>query len=87
VRAIGRWSLAALTVNIMVGGGIFGLPYKVASLTGRRSPIAFLIAAVGIAVIAACFAEVASGFRESGGPYLYTKVAFGRLLGLLPLSR
>jgi amino acid transporter len=69
-------------VNIMVGSGIFGLPSKVASLTGRQSPIAFLIAAVGIAVIAACFAEVASGFRESGGPYLYTKVAFGRLVGL-----
>jgi len=82
VRAIGRWSLAALMVNIMVGSGIFGLPSKVASLTGRQSPIAFLMAAVGIAVIAACFAEVASRFRESGGPYLYTKVAFGRLVGL-----
>ena len=45
-------------VNIMVGSGIFGLPSKVASLTGRQSPIAFLMAAVGIAVIAACFAEV-----------------------------
>ena len=68
VRAIGRWSLAALMVNIMIGSGIFGLPSKVASLTGRQSPIAFLLAAVGIAVIAACFAEVASRFRESGGP-------------------
>jgi len=82
VRTIGRWSLAALMVNIMVGSGIFGLPSKVASLTGRQSPIAFLIAAAGIAVIAACFGEVASRFRESGGPYLYTKVAFGRLVGL-----
>src|SRR6516164_5209709 len=82
VRAIGRWSLAALMVNIMIGSGIFGLPAKVASLTGKQSPIAFLMAAVGIAVIAACFAEVASRFRESGGPYLYTKVAFGPLVGL-----
>jgi len=69
-------------VNIMIGSGIFGLPSKVASLTGRQSPIAFLIAAAGIAVIAACLGEVASRFRESGGPYLYTKVAFGRLVGL-----
>jgi len=82
VRAIGRWSLAALMVNIIIGSGIFGLPSQVASLTGRQSPIAFLIAAVGIAVIAACFAEVASRFRESGGPYLYTRVAFGRFVGL-----
>jgi amino acid transporter len=69
-------------VNIMIGSGIFGLPSRVASLTGRQSPIAFLIAAAGIAVIAACFAEVASRFKESGGPYLYTKAAFGRLVGL-----
>src|SRR5260370_3863141 len=30
----------------------------------------------------ACFAEVASQFREAGGPYLYARVAFGRLLGI-----
>jgi amino acid transporter len=79
---MGRWSLAALMINIMIGSGIFGLPSKVASLTGRQSPLAFVFAAGGIAVIAACFAEVASRFRESGGPYLYTRVAFGRLVGL-----
>ncbi len=82
VRAIGRWSLAALMVNIIVGSGIFGLPSKVASMTGRQSPIVFLIAAAGVAVIAACFAEVASRFRKSGGAHLYTKVAFGRFVGL-----
>jgi amino acid transporter len=69
-------------INIMIGSGIFGLPSKVALLTGRQSPLAFGIAAGGIAVIAACFAEVASRFRESGGPYLCTRVAFGRLVGL-----
>jgi basic amino acid/polyamine antiporter, APA family len=81
-RAIGRWSLVALMVNIIVGSGIFGLPSKAAALTGRQSPISFLIAAAGIAVIAACFAEVASCFKQSGGPYLYTRVAFGRFVGL-----
>src|SRR5258708_38536851 len=30
----------------------------------------------------ACFAEVASQFREAGGPYLYARAAFGRLVGL-----
>src|SRR5258708_18610343 len=69
-------------LNIIVGSGIFGLPSKVAALAGRQSPVAFLIAAAGIAVIAACLAEVASCFRHSGGPYLYAKVAFGRFVGL-----
>lgn len=82
VRGIGPWSLAALMVNGTIGSGIFGLPSKAAALTGQKSPLAFLIAAAGIAVIAACFAEVASYFRESGGPYLYTKATFGRFAGL-----
>src|SRR5689334_11336126 len=30
----------------------------------------------------ACFAEVASYFTEAGGPYLYARVAFGRLMGI-----
>jgi amino acid transporter len=29
-----------------------------------------------------CFAEVASYFTEAGGPYLYARVAFGRLVGI-----
>jgi amino acid transporter len=37
VRVIGRWSLAALMVNIIIGSGIFGLPSKVASITGRQN--------------------------------------------------
>jgi amino acid transporter len=82
VRAIGRWSLAALMVNIVIGGGIFGLPSTVAGILGGQSPTAYLIAAGGIGVIAACVAEVASRFKQAGGPYLYAKTAFGRFLGL-----
>jgi len=82
LRAIGRWSLAALMVNILIGGGIFGLPSTVAGILGGQSPIAYLIAAAGIGIIAACVAEVASRFQQAGGPYLYAKTAFGRFLGL-----
>jgi APA family basic amino acid/polyamine antiporter len=82
VRAIGRWSLTALMVNFTIGAGIFGLPSAAAGLLGSQSPIAYLIAAAGIGVIAACVAEVASRFGQAGGPYLYAKVSFGRFLGL-----
>jgi amino acid transporter len=41
-----------------------------------------VVAAVGIGVIIACFAEVASRFGDAGGPYLYARVAFGRLAGI-----
>src|SRR5579864_6649514 len=69
-------------VNLVIGGGIFGLPSTVAGILGGQSPIAYLIAAAGIGIIAACVAEVASRFQRAGGPYLYAKTAFGRFLGL-----
>ena len=83
VRAIGRWSLAALAVNSIIGSGIFGLPATVAGLLGKRSVLAVLIAGAAMGVIMACFAEVASQFSEAGGPYLYARAAFGRLMGIL----
>ena len=82
VRAIGRWSMAALTVNCIIGSGIFGLPAVLASLLGRASVMAILLAAVAIGVVMACFAEVASRFANTGGPYLYAQEAFGRFMGI-----
>jgi APA family basic amino acid/polyamine antiporter len=82
IRTIGRWSLVALIINTMIGASIFGLPALIAARLGRWSPIGFLVAFAGIAVIAACMAEVASQFREAGGPYLYARAAFGRFLAI-----
>ena len=82
VRAIGRWSLAALTVNCIIGSGVFGLPSVLASLLGRASVVAVVLAAVAMAIIMGCFAEVASRFANTGGPYLYAQAAFGRFMGI-----
>jgi APA family basic amino acid/polyamine antiporter len=82
VRAIGRWTLAALMVNLIIGGGIFELPSSVAGMLGSQSPIAYLIAAGGMGIIAACIAEVASRFQQASGPYLWARTAFGRFFGL-----
>ena len=82
LRAIGRWSLVALVVNSIIGSGVFGLPSTVAALIGMSSPYAVLAAGAGMSVIMGCFAEVASRFQEAGGPYLYARVAFGRLMGI-----
>jgi amino acid transporter len=82
VRAIGRWSLAALIVNCIIGSGVFGLPSVLASLLGRASIVAVLVGAVAMAIILACFAEVSSRFAQTGGPYLYAQDAFGRFMGI-----
>ena len=83
LRAIGRWSLAALVLNSIIGSSIFGLPATIAGLLGRSSPWAYLLTALGMAALMGCFAEVASQFSTAGGPYLYARTAFGRPAGIL----
>lgn len=82
VRAIGRWSMAALTVNCIIGSGVFGLPSVLAEKVGRASVLAVLLAGAAAGVVMACFAEVASRFTDTGGPYLYAREAFGRFMGI-----
>jgi APA family basic amino acid/polyamine antiporter len=76
VRGIRRWDLVAITINGIIGAGIFGLPAKVFSLIGTYSIIAFVACALVVALIILCFAEVGSRFDETGGPYLYAREAF-----------
>jgi len=76
VRGIRRWDLVALTINGIIGAGIFGLPSKVYALIGTYSLIAFVACALFVALIILCFAEVSSRFEETGGPYLYAREAF-----------
>jgi amino acid transporter len=81
VRAIGRWSLTAAVINGVIGSGIFNLPSELTRLTGAWSPLAALVAGLGVLAIVLCFAEVASRFGEGGGPYLYGREAFGAFVG------
>src|SRR5512143_567987 len=82
VRAIGRWTLAALMLNGVIGSSVFGLPSVIAAKLGAASPWAWLVAALAILVVVACFAEVSSRFGRAGGPYLYGRLAFGRFMGI-----
>ena len=79
-RELGRWDLTAIGINQVIGAAVFAMPAAVAALVGAWSPI--LVALVGLAslLIAATFAEVGSRFDGTGGPYLYTRAAFGRFV-------
>ena len=81
IRGLGRWDLVAITINSIIGAGIFGLPSKVAALIGSYSLLAFILCAFIIAFIVLCFAEVSSRFQSTGGMYLYAKSAFGSVIG------
>src|ERR1041384_6722736 len=76
VRGIRRWDLVAVTINGIIGAGIFGLPAKVYALIGSYSLIAFVVCALVVMLIILCFAEVSSRFEQTGGPFLYAREAF-----------
>ena len=80
-RELGKWDLTAIGVNQVIGSAIFLLPSQVAAQVGSWSPIAFLAIGGASLLVALCFAEVGSRFEGTGGPYLYTRAAFGRFVG------
>ena len=77
VRGMTRWDLAGICINGIIGAGIFGLPAAAAGMLGVSSPIAFVLCAIVVYVLVLCFAEAASHFTETGGPYLYSRAVFG----------
>jgi basic amino acid/polyamine antiporter, APA family len=83
VRAIGVRQLAATIFNYTIGSGIFALPATVAAQLGTTAPLAYLLCAVVMMLVAASFAEAGSRVSASGGPYAYVEAAFGPFLGLV----
>ena len=77
-RELGRWDLTAIGINQVIGAAVFAAPAALAAGVGAWSP--WLVGAVGVAslLIALSFAEVSSRFEATGGPYLFTRAAFGR---------
>jgi APA family basic amino acid/polyamine antiporter len=82
VRGIGRWSLVALVINAVIGGGIFSVPTVAASLVGSGAALAWLIGGVANGFVMACYAEVASRFSVAGGSYIFARAALGRFVGI-----
>ena len=77
-RELGRWDLTAIGINQVIGAGVFAQPAILAAHAGAWSP--WMVAVVGVAsmLVALSFAEAGSRFEGTGGPYLYTRAAFGR---------
>src|SRR5436190_18965726 len=83
VRAIGLKEIVALTINGIIGAGIFALPADAARMLGPVSPIAFAIAGLFTSVIVLCFAELGGRYDRTGGAYLYAHEAFGGVFAFL----
>jgi APA family basic amino acid/polyamine antiporter len=83
IRSLRRWDLVAIVLNGIIGAGIFGLPSRTFALAGDYSLVSFGVCAVCVFLIVLGFAEVASRFSGTGGPYLFARETFGPLTGFL----
>jgi APA family basic amino acid/polyamine antiporter len=81
LRLISRGQIVGLAINDVVGSGIYLLPAAAAALLGGASVWAVVLAGLAAALLVLCFAEASSYFDEPGGAYLYTREAFGPLVG------
>ena len=82
LRVITRWEIVALSINDVIGSGVYLiLPVAAAALLGPASVWAILAAGVAVVLLVLCFAEAGSLFDRAGGAYVYTRAAFGDLVG------
>ncbi len=80
-RVVSRWQVVGLSLNDVIGSGVYLLPAVAAAFLGPASLWAVALAGLAIFLVVLCFAEAASYFDEPGSGYLYARTAFGRLVG------
>jgi len=81
-RSMGFWQAWALVVGIMIGNGIFMLPAVLAPY-GSLSILGWIFAGGGTLFIALMLGSLSRRIPKIGGPYIYTREAFGDLPGFL----
>lgn len=81
-RKLGFWSIVLLTINSIIGTGIFLSPGGVAKQSGALAPFIYVCAAVFAIMLALTFASASKYTRESGAAYAYVRTAFGDNTGL-----
>src|ERR1043165_26372 len=83
-RQLGLFSTVSLSVGVMAptlalaGTGVPG-----AGLIGRAAPLAYALAAVGVAFVAYGFVRLASHFSHAGSVYAFTGLSLGPRAGLV----
>ena len=73
--------LVFLTINALIGTGIFFATGLAAAVAGIDSIYSWILAIICSILIALVFAELASIYPKAGGVYEYTKRAFGKPMG------
>jgi APA family basic amino acid/polyamine antiporter len=79
---LGIFAVTSLVVGNVIGSSIFLLPSLLAPF-GGLAIVSWLITSAGALLLALVFARLAAQVPKSGGPYAYTRLAFGDFAGFL----
>ncbi len=75
-QRLGFWMCVALVVGNTIGSGVFMLPAALAPY-GRNSLLAWGMTTTGALCLAVLFSQLSRAHPQAGGPYAYTRLAFG----------
>ena len=78
-RKLGLVDCVGIGINGIVGSGIFLLPARVFAASGGLSWAAWFAIGGVCLLVGLCFGEAAGRTDRNGGPYVYTRDAFGNL--------
>ena len=81
-QRVGLGTCVALVVGNSIGGGVFLLPASLAPY-GVNGLIAWAVAAAGALLLAFMYVQLSRAHPEAGGPYAYTRQAFGPLVAFV----
>ena len=77
---LGLWSCIALVTGNMIGSGIFLLPSSLAPF-GTLAIAGWIVTSLGAICIALVFTRLTPMIPKAGGPYAYTREAYGDFAG------
>lgn len=80
-KQFGFWSIVLLTINSIIGTGIFLSPAGVVKIAGVWTPLIYVLAGVFACVLAVVFASAAKYVTKNGASYAYAHAAFGDGIG------
>jgi len=79
-RSLGGFNLIAIGIGVIIGAGLFSLTgIAAANNAGPAVILSFILAAVGCAFSALCYAEMASMVPVAGSAYTYAYATLGEL--------
>lgn len=82
-KKLGLWTSTSLVIGNMIGAGVFLMPSALAAY-GGISTIGWIFSAGGALLLATVFSRLSVLVSEkSGGPYAFSKTAFGDFVGFL----